>query len=481
MDPISKPFKKIKKLKKKNGAVPNTLVKNYAKLAAKPSIEILKELFILNTTGFNNTIAGSLNTSALLAPAQTLYIIIDELSARELETIVSKTNIADADAKVLRCTNIRQNKPQHSHFGIWYEIFNREYKKETKGPIRNIVGVKKRSEKETLNFYDKVHGYVLNENQLKENLYPCSDSHVDYLKTSDWPLLNYDIKVYAMDCEMVETISGFELARLTLVDENFITVYDQLVKPESEVINYHAAITGIDIQTYACNKAIVRQDVIEDLKEYIDSNTILVGHSLENDLHALKLIHTNIIDTSIIFPKHQGYKYSLKSLAYNYFKLKIQESTHDSAEDAKMALALLKVKAEILCHFPDEIAQGREYDLLKTYCETKNLLVLDFRFNIQSLLQYGVAYEKIDDTIDIFAHMRKHIMKNRNDNGYCSSIYSRIYMHKVHYETKETQLVEFINWAIEKKAELQSFNIVITTVSCTKFHKVDGFDIMYFI
>jgi hypothetical protein len=31
------------------------------------------------------------------------------------------------------------------------------------------------------------------------------------------------------------------------------------------------------------------QDVIDDLRQHIDCDTLLLGHSLENDLHALKV------------------------------------------------------------------------------------------------------------------------------------------------------------------------------------------------
>jgi len=45
-------------------------------------------------------------------------------------------------------------------------------------------------------------------------------------------------------------------------------------------------------------------------------NTILIGHSLENDLHAMKIIHQNVIDTSILFARKNGSKMKLKTLAY---------------------------------------------------------------------------------------------------------------------------------------------------------------------
>jgi hypothetical protein len=54
----------------------------------------------------------------------------------------------------------------------------------------------------------------------------------------------------------------------------------------------------------------------EDLETFINKDTILIGHSLENDLHAMKLIHENVIDTSVLFARKNGSKLKLKTLAF---------------------------------------------------------------------------------------------------------------------------------------------------------------------
>lgn len=80
--------------------------------------------------------------------------------------------------------------------------------------------------------------------------------------------------------------------------------------------------------------------------EHVSSETILVGHSLENDLWALKAFHFKIIDTSVIYPHYRPFpqKKKLKHLAEQYLKKRIQENNHDSIEDATSALALVKLK-----------------------------------------------------------------------------------------------------------------------------------------
>lgn len=56
----------------------------------------------------------------------------------------------------------------------------------------------------------------------------------------------------------------------------------------------------------------------------IDKDTILVGHSLQNDLHAMKFIHNKVIDTSVLFARKNGSKMKLKTLAYNILKVIIE-------------------------------------------------------------------------------------------------------------------------------------------------------------
>jgi len=83
-----------------------------------------------------------------------------------------------------------------------------------------------------------------------------------------------------------------------------------------------------------------------------NDKTILIGHSLESDFKALKLVHSTVIDTSIVFPHSKGfpYKRALKTLMAEHLRKIIQEDVdgHDSLEDALacMELMLWKVKED---------------------------------------------------------------------------------------------------------------------------------------
>lgn len=76
----------------------------------------------------------------------------------------------------------------------------------------------------------------------------------------------------------------------------------------------------------------------------------MVGHSLENDLLALKISHGLVIDTALLYkhPRGGSYKTALRILAKKFLSRDIQQSGtgHDSIEDARaaMELALLKIK-----------------------------------------------------------------------------------------------------------------------------------------
>ncbi|CAG8832662.1 8666_t:CDS:2, partial [Racocetra persica] len=90
------------------------------------------------------------------------------------------------------------------------------------------------------------------------------------------------------------------------------------------------------------------KDVQTQISELVDKNTVLVGHSLECDLKALRFAHPFIIDTSILYSDpRNSYKPKLKNLAKMWLNKNIQSKGprgHDSIEDAMTCMDLLKMK-----------------------------------------------------------------------------------------------------------------------------------------
>ena len=91
------------------------------------------------------------------------------------------------------------------------------------------------------------------------------------------------------------------------------------------------------------------QSALLSRSDLITPHTILLGHSLENDLLALKIRHPLVVDTALLFPHAKGRpsKPSLRWLTGKWLGREIQNrgaAGHDSAEDAMACLELLKRK-----------------------------------------------------------------------------------------------------------------------------------------
>lgn len=167
-------------------------------------------------------------------------------------------------------------------------------------------------------------------------------------------------KVYALDCEMIFTGLGLEVAKVSVVSCEGQIVYEHFVRPKGQVADYNTRFSGItenDLKISTSSKSNhvkTLEQVQRDLLEFITADTILIGHALENDLRVLKVIHKNIIDTSISFPHANGFPYrrALKSLTKTVLKRDIQtsDSGHSSFEDSRACLELMlwKVRKELL-------------------------------------------------------------------------------------------------------------------------------------
>ncbi|CAG00737.1 unnamed protein product [Tetraodon nigroviridis] len=150
--------------------------------------------------------------------------------------------------------------------------------------------------------------------------------------------------VFALDCEMCYTKQGLELTRVTVIDSEMKVIYDTFVKPESQVVDYNTRFSGVTEEDLE-NTTISLRDVQAVLLSLFSAESILIGHSLESDLLALKLIHSSVVDTSFVFPHRLGlpYKRALRSLMADHLKRIIQDNVegHDSSEDAAACMELM--------------------------------------------------------------------------------------------------------------------------------------------
>lgn len=154
--------------------------------------------------------------------------------------------------------------------------------------------------------------------------------------------------MFAIDCEMCKSALGKELTRISLVDESCKVVYDTLVKPPRLIVDYKTKFSGITAEMLE-NVTTTLTDVQRHLVDILPADAILLGHSLEFDLTALKLYHTRVIDTSLLYGDSNGvplFKSSLRNLARQHLKKDIQngENGHCSIEDAKTCMELVQLK-----------------------------------------------------------------------------------------------------------------------------------------
>lgn len=162
--------------------------------------------------------------------------------------------------------------------------------------------------------------------------------------------------ILAMDCEMCLTSERWEpqvfaLTRISIVGWDGTVVMDELVKPEKDIKDYLTPYSGITKEMLEPITTTLK-GIQAKLLTLFTPQTILIGHSLNSDLNALQITHPFIIDTSLIFPHPRGppLKSSLKWLAQRYLSREIQKGHgtkgHDSIEDARACLDLVKQKCE---------------------------------------------------------------------------------------------------------------------------------------
>ncbi|OXV11919.1 hypothetical protein Egran_00318 [Elaphomyces granulatus] len=177
------------------------------------------------------------------------------------------------------------------------------------------------------------------------------------------------------DCEMAYTTLGMELVRLTALSwPQGEELVDVLVHPMGEILDLNSHFSGIWPEHYA-NALPYDQQPSNDtaskggdigarpmrvvdstaaarslLFKFLQPDTPLIGHAIENDLNACRIVHPVIIDTVLLYshPKGLPIRHGLRYLSKKYLESDIQtggDRGHDSKEDARATGNLVRVKA----------------------------------------------------------------------------------------------------------------------------------------
>lgn len=134
------------------------------------------------------------------------------------------------------------------------------------------------------------------------------------------------------------------LARVSIVNWNGDQVYDSYVRPKEHVTDWRTHVSGIAPKHMIEARSF--EEVQKDVAQILEG-TILVGHSIRNDLKVLMYSHPqrDIRDTSKHLPFRKiagGGSPRLKLLASELLGLKIQDGAHSSVEDARATMLLFR-------------------------------------------------------------------------------------------------------------------------------------------
>jgi len=161
-------------------------------------------------------------------------------------------------------------------------------------------------------------------------------------------------RAVVLDCEMVQVVGNSrELAYLTAVD--FLTneiLINNYVQPTREVVHWNTRYSGISYtdMNRACAEGRALRGWMQArqvLWDYVDSDTVLIGHSLENDLKVLGFYHSKIVDSQILTSQavrillppdeHLTRRWGLKLLTKELLEDDIQvgKNGHSALEDTR--------------------------------------------------------------------------------------------------------------------------------------------------
>ncbi|ESZ89485.1 hypothetical protein SBOR_10130 [Sclerotinia borealis F-4128] len=169
--------------------------------------------------------------------------------------------------------------------------------------------------------------------------------HQDFQQTPP-PSRVSKFRAVVLDCEMAGVVGGGAGEAILLCVIDYITgavILNQFIYPTERINDMRSSIHGIS--THTLNDAASKGKALDSWKEarselwkYIDSDTILVGHALENDLNALRLIHYRVVDSAILSKNEVGcnHTWGLKFLCSELLNLDIRKNEsgiHDCLED----------------------------------------------------------------------------------------------------------------------------------------------------
>lgn len=134
------------------------------------------------------------------------------------------------------------------------------------------------------------------------------------------------------------------------------------MKPANPITDYLTRYSGIT-RGMLEHVSTSLEDVQRALRRILPADAILVGQSLNSDLHTLRMMHPYIIDTSVIFnitgDRHR--KTKLQTLVREFLGERIQEGNlgHCPTEDSSASMKLVQLKLANSVDYGDAVLLGR--------------------------------------------------------------------------------------------------------------------------
>ncbi|KAI9921425.1 hypothetical protein PsorP6_001799 [Peronosclerospora sorghi] len=238
--------------------------------------------------------------------------------------------------------------------------------------------------------------YVLSADELKVHLpsIPFEDAQAaaEFVSTKALPhgqTRSPDELLLALDCEMCRTTKGLELARLTLIDANEKVLLDEYVRPKNPIVDYCTQYSGITREIMEATSTRLA-DIQARFLSLVSADAILVGHSIENDLQALRVLHRRIIDTACLYPHPKGppFRSALRFLTTRFLCRAIQTGSdgHCSVEDAIATLQLAQLKIKHGPMFPSLESEYKQKKVVNELARAnKSVLIVDSKRSCRSL------------------------------------------------------------------------------------------------